>query len=74
MPLHQRWFTTFLLVALPVFGATLPPASSPLVFEISFPKGLSATPVDGHILLIISKDDKQEPRFGVGEGIEVRNP
>ena len=70
MFLFQRWFATFLLVALPLFGATPPPALSPLVFEISFSKELSATPIDGHILLIISKNDKQEPRFGVGEGVE----
>lgn len=51
-------------------ASSLAAAAQPLVFEISFPRELSATPVDGHILLIISKDDKQEPRFTVGEGIE----
>src|SRR5215813_2247296 len=70
MSLCQQGFAFFLLTALPLFAATPRPAPSPLVFEISFSKELSATPVDGHILLIISKNDKEEPRFGVGEGVE----
>src|SRR5690242_18341189 len=44
-------------------------AQASLVFEISFAKELSTSAVDGHILLILSKDDKSEPRFGVTEGI-----
>ena len=43
---------------------------SPSRFEISFSKEISATPVDGHIILILSKDAKQEPRFTVVEGID----
>src|SRR5215475_14683638 len=70
MSLCQQGFAFFLLTALPLFAATPRPEPSPLVFEISFSKGLSATPVDGHILLIIYRNDKEEPRFGVGEGVE----
>ena len=71
MPRHLRLLAVLLLTALPTLAATPAPAtSSPLVFEISFAKELSATPVDGHILLIISRDGKEEPRFGVSEGIE----
>lgn len=61
-----RLLALMLLVALPTLAA----APGPLVFEISFPRELSGTPVDGHVLLILSKDDKEEPRFGVAEGIE----
>ena len=60
------YFTVALLILTLPAGAA---AQSPLTFEISFPKELSASPVDGHILLILSKDDKSEPRFGVDEGI-----
>ena len=59
--------------ALPAAAPTWAGPSKPLVFEISFSKELSDSPVDGHILLIISKDDKQDPRlsgFGVSEGLE----
>jgi len=66
MPRPLRALIVVLLLSLPALSAS----STPLVFEISFPKELSATPVDGHILLILSRNDKQEPRFGVGEGIE----
>ena len=61
-----RLLTVVLIASLPALAA----APMPLVFEVSFPKELSANRVDGHILLILSKDDKQEPRFGVGEDIE----
>ena len=71
MPRFLLLLTALLIATIPVVAAAPAPAkSSPLAFEISFPKELSASPVDGHILLIISRDDKEEPRFGVGEGIE----
>jgi len=66
MPDCLRPLAVVMVASLAALAAT----SKPLVFEISFPTELSAAPVDGHILLILSKDDKQEPRFGVGEGIE----
>jgi len=60
------YFTAVLLIlTLPNRAA----AQALLTFEISFGKELSTSPVDGHILLILSKDDKSEPRFGVTEGI-----
>lgn len=34
-------------------------------FEISFPKQMSATPLDGHILLLISNNNEKETRFQV---------
>ncbi len=39
------------------------PASSR--FEISFSKEMSATPLDGHVLLVISNNTDDEPRFQV---------
>jgi len=61
-----RLLTVVLIASLLALAA----APMPLVFEVSFPKELSANQVDGHILLILSKDGKQEPRFGVTEDIE----
>ena len=66
MPRYLRLLAVVLGASLTALAAT----AAPLVFEISFPRELSATQVDGHILLILSRDDKKEPRFGVGEGIE----
>lgn len=34
-------------------------------FEISFPREMSSTPLDGHVLLLISTNDKEEPRFQI---------
>jgi len=32
-------------------------------FEISFPKDASAAPLDGHVMLLISTNEKPDPRF-----------
>jgi len=44
---------------------TAPKAAKPagLRFEISFSKEMSATPLDGHVLLLISNNNEKEPRF-----------
>ncbi len=34
-------------------------------FEISFPKEISPSPLDGHMLLLISNNDRREPRFQI---------
>jgi hypothetical protein len=34
-------------------------------FEISFPKEMSASPLDGHVLLLISNNNEKEPRFEI---------
>ena len=39
-------------------------------FEISFPKEMSAAPLDGRMMLAISTKDKPEPRFQIGYGVE----
>lgn len=38
-----------------------------LRFEISFAKEISATPLDGRMFLIISTDNKSEPRFEIND-------
>lgn len=35
--------------------------------QISFTRDVSATPVDGRVFLLISKNDKKEPRFEISE-------
>ncbi|MGC2446717.1 MAG: alpha/beta hydrolase-fold protein [Candidatus Sulfotelmatobacter sp.] len=34
-------------------------------FEISFPKEMSAAPLDGHVLLVIANNNDSEPRFQI---------
>jgi hypothetical protein len=64
--MRRYLYFTVILILFPALAA----AQSPLAFEVSFAKELPASPVDGHVLLILSKEGKREPRFGVTEGIE----
>jgi hypothetical protein len=44
-------------------AATAKPAGQR--FEVSFSKEMSAAPLDGHVLLLISNNDTKEPRFQI---------
>ena len=46
--------------------------AAPLRFAISFPKERSAAPLDGRILLIVSKDPTEEPRMQVGIDLKTQ--
>jgi hypothetical protein len=49
-------------------------ANGKLKFEISFPASAHPAPVTGRVFLLISKDDKTEPRLGddvVSFGVDV---
>jgi hypothetical protein len=52
-----------LLLFLPLVQAATKPTSPR--FEISFPKDMSAAPLDGHVMLLISNNNEQEPRFQI---------
>jgi S-formylglutathione hydrolase FrmB len=56
-----------LSVGLAHAGTDKKPAAKPAGdrFEISFPKEMSAGPLDGHVLLLISNNDDKEPRFQI---------
>lgn len=45
---------------------------SSLRFELLFPAGRSAYPLDGRMLLLISADSTAEPRFQINEGPETQ--
>ncbi|MBV9434742.1 MAG: hypothetical protein JOZ44_01740 [Acidobacteria bacterium] len=62
----------FLLLALCCFApaavdAQSVPPNAKLRFEVLVPSTLSERPLDGHIMLGISKDNKQEPRYQLRE-------
>ncbi len=61
------FWIVFLCCAVLSQAATAKPAAKPVPqrFEISFPKEMSATPLDGHVLLVISNNDDKEPRFQI---------
>jgi hypothetical protein len=56
-----------LIAQLSVAEPAKKPASDKLRFEISFPASQSDKPLDGHIMLGLSKNDKDEPRFQLDE-------
>jgi hypothetical protein len=60
------------LSSLPALAAAEPGAGAPLRFEISFSKELSPAPLDGRILLILSKDDQAEPRKQIEIGLKTQ--
>ena len=55
--------TMLLLSAILSQAATAKPSGQR--FEVSFPKEMSAAPLDGHVLLLISNNDTKEPRFQI---------
>jgi len=48
-------------------GAHSPADQARLKFAISFPAERSASPLDGRLLLLISTDNKKEPRFSIND-------
>ena len=42
-------------------------ASTEVVFQVSFGPELSKTPLDGRLLVMLSTDEKEEPRFQINE-------
>jgi len=62
-------FCTVTLILIALFPFRLSEAADgKLRVGISFPQERSATPLDGRMLLLISKDDSKEPRLQINEG------
>ncbi|HQQ77936.1 MAG TPA: hypothetical protein PLB01_11325 [Thermoanaerobaculia bacterium] len=65
--------SVLLALGLSSAAAAAPPTSAaPLRFEISFSKDVSPGPLDGRVLLIVSKDGSEEPRKQVGIGLKTQ--
>ena len=71
----------FIVLFLVYFGAFLvlpsratleSPAQSNIRFAISFPKDRSATPLDGRLLLLVSKNGDREPRLQINEDLNTQ--
>lgn len=48
-------------------SATASVLAAPLRFEISFPASVQATPVDGRVYVVLTRDGKTEPRLQFGK-------
>ncbi len=60
-----------ILVGLVVIVSHKPPKEHPPsegIFRLSYPSSLSSEPLHGRLLLLISKDTSQQPRFQVNDG------
>jgi hypothetical protein len=69
----MKYHTLLLLVFL--IGIQCTPfgdAKKTAKFSITFTKELSNQAQDGRLLLLLSKDDKKEPRFQVNDGLETQ--
>ena len=64
---------TLSLVLLLLFGfSTKAQVKSNLRFEVSLPESAVKEPLDGRLLLLISTNDKQEPRFQISEDLTTQ--
>ncbi|MGB9071183.1 MAG: alpha/beta hydrolase-fold protein [Terriglobales bacterium] len=60
-----RRLTCLPILLLTLSAAAANPKPQPLQFEVSFGKELSPTPLDGRVLLLISRNNDREPRFQI---------
>jgi len=56
-----------LVAALPLLALSAPPSGSKLRFAITLPAALPGGPLDGRLLLLVSTDDRKEPRFQISD-------
>lgn len=64
--------TLILLLLLPFGFSINAQVQSNLRFEISMPESAGKEPLDGRLLLLISTNDKQEPRFQISEDLTTQ--
>ncbi len=69
----KNLLSTLILVLLLPFGfSTNAQVQSNVRFEISLPESAGKEPLDGRLLLLISTNDKQEPRFQISEDLTTQ--
>src|SRR5206468_6412136 len=56
-----------LVAALPLFAAFAPSSGSRVRFAITLPATFAGEPLDGRLLLLVSTDDRKEPRFQISD-------
>ena len=66
--MHPHRLLTTVLLALVAVGCGSGAAPTRLEFAISFPRDRVATPLDGRVLLMVSTEDRGEPRFQITDG------
>ena len=64
------FFLFFCFVALTC--EPIPEGGGSIEFDLSFSEDMSAEPLDGRMLLMISNDNSSEPRFQIGDGADTQ--
>ncbi|MCB9302170.1 MAG: hypothetical protein H6566_16100 [Lewinellaceae bacterium] len=63
-----RLLPILVFLSLAAISAQSQSAAARTYFTVTFDEGLSASPLDGRLLLLFAKDDGQEPRFQLADG------
>jgi hypothetical protein len=68
MPRHFLALTSASLLAVAFVTAQQPARTGPLRFSVTLPASAGEAPLDGRLLVIVSRADGEEPRFQVSDG------
>ena len=72
IPAHFCVMLFILAVAITAATVASQTLHSRLRFAVSFPSASNNTPLDGRVLLLISKDNSKEPRFQINEDLNTQ--
>lgn len=61
-----------LLVLAVVFHSCAPSSDSNFSINVSLDENVAAEPIDGRLLLLLSTDDSQEPRFQISDNVKTQ--
>ena len=70
----MRYLIAAMAIGLVTAAGCTAPTGSDLRFSVSFPQSRSSTPLDGRLVLLLSKDTSQEPRKHVAENEMLASP
>ena len=62
----------FMFLALPLTGRVQNVSQASLRFSIAFPESANRGPLDGRLLLLISRNNAREPRFQISEDLSTQ--
>lgn len=69
----RKYCTLLLIIAICSSACNTDVAkTSDIAIKVTFSEAVSADPLDGRLLLILSDNDKQEPRFQISEGLDTQ--
>jgi len=70
----MKVFGLWIALGVGAVGSAVCSAQQPTSFAVSFPAALSSTPLDGRVILLLSRDLKREPRSHVAPDEPLDSP